>query len=183
MQNAVFEVGLSKRGVNLVDFWDLDKLRNDAVLSQLSFPPLAQLILLTSGWWCGLISFVFGIDLLEVDQISAIGYVLITSLDVVVYVCLIVQLSGIKLLALWLFFILMNKREPNIIFKFSYCEVELHICEFRVFVKLLKYAFGKSTNYWFLVVSNHIREELIYKFDLEICQVEASVVITVKLVR
>ena len=107
---------------------------------------------------------------------------MIPSLNVVVDVGLIVELGSVNLLALRLLFVLMDERKANIVFKLGNGEVKLHIGQFRVLVQLFKDAFSESSNDRLLVISDHIREELVYEFYFEVCQIETSVVVAVELV-
>ena len=77
----------------------------------------------------------------------------------------------------------MNQWESNIIFKFSNGEIKFNISQFRIFIQFLQDALSECSNNRFLIISDHIREELINEFNFEIGQIEPSVVITVKLIR
>lgn len=152
------------------------------MLRKLILPPLSQLLFFAHSRGCSSLSFVLRIDFLEVDQIT-IRNILVALLDIVVDISLVVQLSRVELLALGLFFILMNQGETDVVFKFGNGEVKLNVCEFWILIKFFEDCFCESSNYWLFVVCDNVREELVDELDFEIGQVETSVIIAVELVR
>ena len=74
--------------------------------------------------------------------------------------------------------VLVDQTEAIVVVKLGNREVDLNLLlALGVTLHLVQKGLGESTNNTFFIVSYHILEKLVYKFDFEICQVEACVVV------
>lgn len=72
----------------------------------------------------------------------------------------------------------MNQRKTVIVIKLGDREIDF-ILFFQLFISVdgVEKSLGECADDAFLVVADDIAEELIYKFDFEVCQVETSIVV------
>ena len=90
----------------------------------------------------------------------------------------------VDLLLIFLVNVLVDQGETDVVFKLCDREKELVlVLEQRLGVEFDQKVFGEGSNHTLFIVIYHVLEKLVDKFNLEIRQIKACIIIAVELVR
>lgn len=77
----------------------------------------------------------------------------------------------------------MDKTEAIIVIKFGDSEIDFDvILEFWIIIDCVEQSFGECSDDWLFIVVDNVLEKLVYEFYFEVGQVEACIVVWVKLI-
>jgi len=179
MQNAVFQISLSKSSVDLINFTYFYEFRNDSMFVQLLFSLIFHNFLLLFIWW----------HLIKLNQLIVIvcNFFSRPRVQILQHVLLFLWiilfnlflhhwlLWNILIFSIWTLLtwsvqlFLMYQTKAIIIVKFSNSKINFQIIfHGLILIDFIQEPFGKCTNNAFLVITYHILEKLIDKLNFKI---------------